>query len=214
LAFEISVFLTRLFSPGKLGGYSTTLIRCVLGFSKPGTILRQAYLILRIGSGSQVKIFRDNWIPRPGALSVIAHRGNSRRRWVSELIDHSTHTWDEGAVRSCCSVYDAKVILSIKLPPRQCEDFVAWYPESNGLFSVRPAYRLGMEPSYEALSRVSRVQNLRGTAAYGTLCGRLKSQNLCLCLEGGDLLASCEIGPPREHSNYRPGLLYLFPRGR
>jgi hypothetical protein len=43
--------------------------------------------IWRIGSGSQVKIFRDNWIPRQGALRIIARRGNARLKWVSELID-------------------------------------------------------------------------------------------------------------------------------
>jgi hypothetical protein len=55
-------------------------------------------------------------------------------------------------VRSCCSVLDANAILDIKLPHRQCDDFVAWFPEKNGLFSVRSAYRLGMEPAYNSLS--------------------------------------------------------------
>jgi ribonuclease HI len=44
------------------------------------------------------------------------------------------------------------VILDIKLPNRQCDDFVAWFLEKNGLFSIRSAYRLGMEPAYNSLS--------------------------------------------------------------
>jgi hypothetical protein len=109
-------------------------------------------VIWRIGSGTQVKFFRDNWIPRGDALKVSGRLGNSRHRWVSELINPSTRTWDEGMVRSCCPPSDADAILAIKLPQRQCDDFVAWFPEKNGIFSVRSAYRLGLQPSLDLLS--------------------------------------------------------------
>jgi hypothetical protein len=55
-------------------------------------------------------------------------------------------------VRSCCPPSDADAILAIKLPQRQCDDFVAWFPEKNGIFSVRSAYRLGLQPSLDLLS--------------------------------------------------------------
>jgi hypothetical protein len=108
--------------------------------------------IWRIGSGSSVRIFRDNWIPRPDALKVQMRRGNTRQRWVSDLIDPVARAWDEQRVRECCSTRDAEAILAIKLPTRPCDDFVAWFPESNGLFSVRSAYRLGLQPRLMRLS--------------------------------------------------------------
>ena len=117
-----------------------------------GLDLLKKGVIWRIGSGSQVRIFRDNWIPRADALKVSGRLANSRRRWVSELINPVTRSWDEDDVRQCCPGRDADAILAIKLPARSCDDFVAWRPEKNGIFSVRSAYRLGVEPNLQALS--------------------------------------------------------------
>jgi hypothetical protein len=57
------------------------------------------------------------------------------------------------AVRDCCLPCDANVILSIKLPNRACDDFIAWSGESNGMFSVRSAYRLGIQSTLENLNQ-------------------------------------------------------------
>jgi hypothetical protein len=100
-----------------------------------------------------VRIFRDNWLPRPDALKLEGRKGHTRRRWVSELINPVTREWDEAMVRECCFPRDAEAILSIKLPARSCDDFVAWQPESNGIFSVRSAYRLGLQPTIDTLGR-------------------------------------------------------------
>jgi hypothetical protein len=56
-------------------------------------------------------------------------------------------------VRECCSPYDENMILSIKLPARACDDFTAWSGESNGMFSVRSAYRLGIQPNLQNLNQ-------------------------------------------------------------
>jgi hypothetical protein len=47
---------------------------------------------------------------------------------------------------------DAEAILAIKIPSRQCDDFVAWFPESNVLFFIRSAYRLGRQACLASLS--------------------------------------------------------------
>ena len=57
-----------------------------------GLELLKKGIIWRIGNGTKVRIFRDNWLPRPGALKLDGKRGNSRRRWVSELICPNTRT--------------------------------------------------------------------------------------------------------------------------
>ncbi|XP_051221867.1 uncharacterized protein [Lolium perenne] len=115
-------------------------------------LLKQG-IIWRIGSGSKVGIFRDNWLPRPGTMKVEGRRNNSRRRWVSELINPITRAWDDVAIRSCYSPTDSDAILSIKLPARASGDFVAWSAESNGIFSVRSAYRIGVNPMIQRLSQ-------------------------------------------------------------
>jgi hypothetical protein len=60
-----------------------------------GLELLKKGVIWRIGSGSKVKIFRDNWLPRQDAMKVDGRRSNSRKKWVSELIDPVSRTWDE-----------------------------------------------------------------------------------------------------------------------
>ena len=71
---------------------------------------------------------------------------------MSELIDHASRTWDEAAVRECCFPHDAVVILNIKIPARATDDFIAWSGEFNGTFSVRSAYRIGLQPKLQSLS--------------------------------------------------------------
>jgi hypothetical protein len=84
-------------------------------------------------------------------MKVEGRQGNSHMKWVSELINPLTRTWDESAMRGCCLPRDAEAILSIKLPARASEDFVAWSGESNGIFSVRSAYCFDIQPTLEKL---------------------------------------------------------------
>jgi hypothetical protein len=54
--------------------------------------------IWRISARTCVKVFRHNWIPRSDAPKVLGRRGNSRCRWVSELIDPVTTTGNASLV--------------------------------------------------------------------------------------------------------------------
>jgi hypothetical protein len=107
--------------------------------------------IWRIGDGTQVRIWRDNWIPRLGSLMVSRKRGNTRLRWVSDLIIPHSRNWDEQTIRRVFYPHDAEAILAIKLTPRTTDDFIAWNAEENGLFTVRSAYRLGLQPTLDAV---------------------------------------------------------------
>jgi hypothetical protein len=104
--------------------------------------------IWRIGTGSQVRVWRDNWIPRQGSLKP-SRRGNFRIRWVSDLINAHTRSWDEQTIRRVFYPHDDDAILAIKLTPRSTDDFIAWSQEENGLFTVRSAYRLGLQPTLD-----------------------------------------------------------------
>jgi hypothetical protein len=71
---------------------------------------------------------------------------------VSQLIDPVTRTWDEAIIRKYFFHHDAEAVLQIKLPRRPADDFIAWHFESNGVFTVKSAYRLGMLPTLPSLS--------------------------------------------------------------
>jgi hypothetical protein len=118
-----------------------------------GLELLKKGIIWRTGDGCKVKNLRDNWLPRHDALKVEGRRGNLRKRWVSELISPKTRSWNEEAVRDCCYPRDVDTIRGIKLSARTTEDFLAWNGESNGLFSVRSAYRIGMATKWLSSER-------------------------------------------------------------
>jgi hypothetical protein len=105
-------------------------------------LLKQG-LIWRIGNGESVRIWRDNWIPRETFLKPFSVKGRSRLIRVASLLDENNQ-WDEALVRRTFQPIDAICILRIKTSARKPEDFVAWQHESNGCFSVRSAYRLGL----------------------------------------------------------------------
>jgi ribonuclease HI len=97
-----------------------------------GLELLKKGIIWRIGSGTSVRLFRDNWLPRLDAPKVTAVRGMRRRQ--------------------TCHPLDVATILSIRIPTRASEDFVAWTPEKSGQFTVRSAYQLGLQPALDSMS--------------------------------------------------------------
>jgi hypothetical protein len=112
-----------------------------------GLNLLKGGLIWRIGDGKTVHIWRDNWLPRKEELKVLGEKGRSRLIRVSSLIDQGG--WDEGLLRRTFPPIDVEAILKIKLSPTRPANFLAWQHESNGLFSVRSAYRVGLRLSQQ-----------------------------------------------------------------
>ena len=66
-------------------------------------------------------------------------------KWVSQLIKENAREWNEEVLKFFFYSNDVAEILKIKLPRRGEEDIIAWHYEKTGCFSVRSAYRLGMD---------------------------------------------------------------------
>jgi hypothetical protein len=101
-------------------------------------------VIWRVVNGSKIKIWRDNWVPR-GNLKIIGKAKKSRLKWVSDLMDPATNSWNEDLVRSIFFESDAEHVLKIKIPRSMGEDYIAWNFEKSGHFSVKSAYKLAVE---------------------------------------------------------------------
>jgi hypothetical protein len=103
-------------------------------------------LVWRIGDGSNVKIWKDRWLPTP-----ITHAVQSpptvilEDSLVATLIDHEAHTWNLGLINSIFLPDEAKVIASMPLCPSLPPDKLVWLGNTYGVFSVRSAYHMGME---------------------------------------------------------------------
>lgn len=102
-----------------------------------GLELLKKGVIWRIGCGTQVRIWRDPWIPRELSLRTTTRQGRCRLRWVSELLEQGGREWDFDTIRRWFNQADVEVISKIKLPQRSSEDFLAWHFEKSGLFTVR-----------------------------------------------------------------------------
>jgi hypothetical protein len=75
-------------------------------------------------------------------------------------------------VRECCLPDDVVAVLAIKLPVRSCDDFVSCLPEKNGIFSVRLAYILGLQPLIESQSAGHSSSTQLEIGVHGILCGK------------------------------------------
>jgi len=107
-------------------------------------LLKQG-IIWRVGNGTQIRIWRDPWIPRELSLRVTSRQGRCRLRWVSELLDIEGRGWDLNKLPQIFNLADAEEIAKIKIPTRAKDDFIAWHAEKNGMFSVRSAYNLALK---------------------------------------------------------------------
>lgn len=76
----------------------------------------------------------------------ITQKKNCRSKWVSDLITENG-TWDEAKIKLSFTPLDVDLIMRIRLPHREEDDFVAWHPDQHGRFSVRSAYQLALKLS-------------------------------------------------------------------
>ena len=71
----------------------------------------------RVGSGANIDIWNDPWIPSSVTRKLITHRGATMLSKVDELINPHTGQWDEELIRDIFSPVDVHRILQIQLNP-------------------------------------------------------------------------------------------------
>ncbi|KAG2574039.1 hypothetical protein PVAP13_7KG295601 [Panicum virgatum] len=98
----------------------------------------------RVGNGKNIRIWRDNWVPRDYYLKPVTRRRRSRLKWVSDLIDEECAEWKTEVLHEHFDPVDVEEILKIKLSIERTEDIIAWHFERTGVFSVKSAYKLAL----------------------------------------------------------------------
>jgi hypothetical protein len=106
-----------------------------------GVELLKEGLIWRIGDGSNVDIWRDQWLASDDAMRPITPKGQRMYTKVNELISPITGQWDEQLVKDTFWKIDADVILATPIRD-DFEDFFACHFDSKGIFTVKLAYKL------------------------------------------------------------------------
>jgi hypothetical protein len=127
-----------------------------------GLELLKMGIINRIGDGKDTQIMRDQWLPRASGLKITALKKNSRKRWVNQLIIEGDRRWNEPLLRELFLDHDVNTILCIQLPAHSVSDRVAWHYETNGVFSVRSAYKLALQLKHQNRDSDSNSANADG----------------------------------------------------
>ena len=104
--------------------------------------------IWRVGTGSQINIWNDPWIPTSETRKIITPRGATMLSKVEELIDPYTGQWDESLIRDVFWEVDVHRILQIPLRVQVMEDFVSWHYNRTGVFTVRSTYHVQFQHQF------------------------------------------------------------------
>ncbi|XP_058756012.1 uncharacterized protein LOC131629231 [Vicia villosa] len=95
----------------------------------------------RIGDGSKVKIWYDNWIPtNPGFKALSPRRGIEENAMVNVLIDSESGRWKTDILSEVFNQNEAAQIASIPLSSRLREDKRIWHFEKDGKYSVKSVH--------------------------------------------------------------------------
>ncbi|KAK5834916.1 hypothetical protein PVK06_010596 [Gossypium arboreum] len=95
----------------------------------------------KVGSGSQISILQDCWLPHWAGGKIQATPANSRFDRVSELIDYSTKSWKVDLISKCFTPLEAIAICYIPLSVYNSEDRMVWFADNSGRYTVRSGYR-------------------------------------------------------------------------
>jgi hypothetical protein len=92
--------------------------------------------IWRVGDGSTINVWADQWVPSSPNRQVMSPRGNCLLSTVQEFINPVTGFWDGENLWPI----DVERILQIPLQNHGQPDFIAWHLNKSGCFSVKSAY--------------------------------------------------------------------------
>jgi hypothetical protein len=101
-------------------------------------------IIWRIGSGSNVNIWRDPWICRASSRKISLKKGCGLMRWVSQLMVPSRCEWNEQTLHECMYPHAVVEVLKVRLSERVQADHIAWFYEKSGIFIVISAFHLAV----------------------------------------------------------------------
>jgi len=103
-------------------------------------------LVWRIGSGENVNIWSDKWLPTPTTYAIQSSRHTfSEYAKVVELIDPDTKGWNVPLLKNIFWMEEAMLISQIPLSRYRQPDVLYWRGTTTSNFTVKSAYHLEKE---------------------------------------------------------------------
>jgi hypothetical protein len=107
-----------------------------------GRDLLKEGLIWRVGDGTKIDVWNQNWIPRSSLKRPICHRPDKSVEKVNELLLPEGGGWNIDKLNEVFFEGDVDDILKIHVGHAVTDDYLAWNYTKNGVFSVRSVYHL------------------------------------------------------------------------
>jgi hypothetical protein len=89
-------------------------------------------------------------------------KGRSKLHWVSQLMVPGQREWDENVLQTCLYPHDAVEVLKNRPMQNSEEDFIAWFYEKTGIFTVKSAYKLAQDLEHMASHDIGTSSNTSG----------------------------------------------------
>ncbi|GMI75734.1 hypothetical protein like AT4G29090 [Hibiscus trionum] len=96
----------------------------------------------RVGSGRNINIWNDAWLPGIGDGRVKRDTIDIRYTYVSDLIHSPTSTWKVDVLEDLFDAPQVSMISSIPLSVSGKADTVVWRLEGSGKYTVKSGYRM------------------------------------------------------------------------
>jgi hypothetical protein len=107
-----------------------------------GRELLKEGIIWRVGDGSKIDVWRDNWIPRSGLKRPLGHRPNASVQRVDKLLLPEGAGWNVAKLEEVFFESDVADIVQIPVGRAGSEDYLAWNNTKNRVFTVKSAYHV------------------------------------------------------------------------
>ncbi|KAA3457985.1 reverse transcriptase [Gossypium australe] len=115
-------------------------------------------LIWKVGTGENISVFEDAWIPNYENVRLKSEVGNLHFVKVADLINSNEREWNRSLIGNTFLEAEAELILQIPLAMKAHEDLLVWNGELSDEFSVRSSYILlqNCDPTAYALQDIYR----------------------------------------------------------
>ncbi|KAK3211830.1 hypothetical protein Dsin_016536 [Dipteronia sinensis] len=93
----------------------------------------------RVGNGSSIRVYKDNWLPRPYTFKIISTPAINVDTTVNNLFS-SSGGWNLQLLKQNFLDCDVEAVLKIAIGSGSRDDSVIWNFEGNGVYSVKSGY--------------------------------------------------------------------------
>ncbi|KAK2655925.1 hypothetical protein Ddye_008977 [Dipteronia dyeriana] len=90
----------------------------------------------RVGNGTSIRIYKDNWVPRPENLKVVSDPVLGNNAMTDTLLLPSGG-WDLQKIQNNFTLHDVEAIMKIPIGNKNAKDDFIWHFEGNGVYSVK-----------------------------------------------------------------------------